>query len=133
MGGARRCWRVPSCGFDFFGCCFCRSRERGFNGILRAIGGNKSIAMLHLTGNMTVFSRMSLRACRILMDAVARNTFLVHLNIAGKSIGNEAAPLVSNMLTTNNTLISLDLSGNMLMTAVRGGRRDCGADEEGGG
>jgi hypothetical protein len=42
-------------------------------------------------------------------------------SLAGKSIGNEAAELVGHMLLKNATLISLDLSGNMLMTAVRGG------------
>ncbi len=40
-------------------------------------------------------------------------------SLAGKSIGNEAAELVGQMLVANHTLISLDLSGNMLMTAVR--------------
>ena len=70
---------------------------------------------------MTVFSKLSLRASRILMAAVAKNDFLLHLNLSGKSMGNEAAELIGAMLIKNHSLLSLDISGNMLMTAVRWG------------
>lgn len=56
-----------------------RSRERGFHGILRAMAHNRSVYFLSCVGNMTIFSKLSMRATRILMDALSINSFLLHL------------------------------------------------------
>jgi hypothetical protein len=98
--------------------CLVRSREGGFNSIMHALRFNKSIIFLKLIGNMTVFSALSLRGSRILMRSLELNTYLLHMDLSGKSMGNEAAPLIAKMLGVNNTLLSLDLSGNMLMSEV---------------
>ena len=40
---------------------------------------NQSVCFLSCVGNMTIFSKLSMKATRILMDALSINTYLLHL------------------------------------------------------
>lgn len=46
------------------------------------------------------------------------NGYLLHLDLSGKALGDEGAKLIPEVLRRNQTLLSLDLSGNMLMVEV---------------
>ena len=72
-----------------------RSRERGFHGILRAMAHNRSVYFLSCVGNMTIFSKLSMRATRILMDALSINSFLLHLRSVVAAMVVEVAVLVT--------------------------------------
>ena len=66
-----------------------------------------------------MFSRMPLKTCRTLMESMQLNSHIISLDLSGKAMGDEGAVFVGEMLKHNKSLLSLDLSGNMLMVQVR--------------
>jgi hypothetical protein len=55
---------------------------------------NRSVYFLSCVGNMTIFSKLSMRATRILMDALSINSFLLHLRSVVAAMVVEVAVLV---------------------------------------